>query len=473
MTATEESDRVKFTLRIRNNPVWFIERILGGMGWAGQYEIIEAVRDNRHVVVKSCHSMGKDWISGRLVPWFLMSYYPSLVITTGPTDRQVRKILWKEIAKAYAAGQWALGGKLNSQELILDEHRMAIGFTTRDDPEKFAGFHSLNTLLIVDESSGISKTVHDAAQGILSGASARKLDIGNPTDPTSEFAEFFKKGGAKKLSYTAFDTPNFTKFGITQEDIERDTWREKITGPLPTPYLISPEWVADRHKKWGKNSPWYISRVEAKFPDAGEKTLISLALIEDAQERTLEPSEPNVLGIDVAREGNDKTVFAHRRGGVLRIHQRFSKIKTMETTGLAQIAKRVTGADILSVDVIGVGGGVVDRLVELKVPVIEANAAESPVDTIRFLNARAEWYWTLRELFETGEVDLDPADEDLAEQLTDIKWKVTSAGKIQIESKDEMRARGRPSPDDADAVAQTFANSGGYIALLQKAVKSM
>ena len=78
-------------------------------------------------------------------------------------------------------------------------------------------------------------------------------------------------------------------------------------------------------------------------------------------------------------------------------------------------------------DVPGVGGGVVDRLAELDLPVVPYNGGEAPIDKERFVNARAEDYSTLRELFEQGEIDIDPDDDKLAAQLGSIKWASTPA----------------------------------------------
>jgi hypothetical protein len=98
----------------------------------------------------------------------------------------------------------------------------------------------------------------------------------------------------------------------------------------------------------------------------------------------------------------------------------------------------------------------VDRLAELELPVTPYNGCEAPIDKERFVNARAEDYWTLRELFEQGEVDIDPDDDKLAAQLGSIKWGIDSRGRIKIESKDDMRKRGLPSPDKADTAAIAF-----------------
>ena len=94
----------------------------------------------------------------------------------------------------------------------------------------------------------------------------------------------------------------------------------------------------------------------------------------------------------------------------------------------------------------------------LDLPATGLKGGTAPIDRERFVNKRAEWFWSLRERFENAEIDIDPDDEDLAAQLGSIKWKLTSRGQVQIESKDEMRKRGLPSPDRADALAYVFAD---------------
>jgi hypothetical protein len=114
-----------------------------------------------------------------------------------------------------------------------------------------------------------------------------------------------------------------------------------------------------------------------------------------------------------------------------------------------------------------------DRLAELELPVVPYNGGESPIDKERFVNARAEDFWTLRERFEQGEVDIDPDDDKLAAQLGSIKWGIDSRGRIKIESKDDMRKRGLPSPDRADAMAIALAGRAAPINVESHAGKSI
>jgi hypothetical protein len=119
-------------------------------------------------------------------------------------------------------------------------------------------------------------------------------------------------------------------------------------------------------------------------------------------------------------------------------------------------ALKETGAAVAKVDEIGIGRGVVDRAKEQDKPVVGVNVGQAAREPEGFANLRAEGYWGLRERFQEGSIDIDPDDEDLAAQLVDLKYKRTSSGKIQIESKEELKRRGKPSPDEADAVMLAF-----------------
>jgi hypothetical protein len=186
--------------------------------------------------------------------------------------------------------------------------------------------------------------------------------------------------------------------------------------------------------------------------------------IEAAQKRSLQRTKRPIIAADIARFGEDETVLMRREGGWVRTYRAHHKAHTMTTVG--HIAKAMRDIDDEAgkndwvraiVDVPSVGGGVVDRLAELELPVVPYNGGEARIDKERFVNARAEDYWTLRERFEQGEIEIDPDDDKLAAQLGSIKWGIDSRGRIKIESKDDMRRRGLPSPDRADAMAIAFA----------------
>lgn len=421
-----------------------------------QAMILDAIRDNDRVAVRSCHGAGKSWIAACAVLWFLFTHRDSIVITTAPTGRQVKKILWAEIHQAYDNAPIALGGRLLGAELAIDPKWFAFGFST-DVGDSFQGPHAEHMMAVLDEASGVAPEIWTAVEGVLSSEHARLLTIGNPTDPTSPFAGECKSGTTKTFHISAFDTPNFTAFGITLEDIRAGTWQAKITGPMPFPPLTTPAWVADKWKRWGDESPLWLARVMAQFPEHSTDTLIPLAWVEAAQQRDLPAGDPNELGLDVARFGSDRTVFAHRRGPRVRIVETHAKEDTMQTTGRAVQALRNTSATAVKVDDIGVGGGVTDRGREQKLPFVPINVGEAATDPEKYANLRAELAWSLRERFQDGTIDIDPEDDELAEELTTIKYKFRSGGQIQVESKDDVKKRLKRSPDRMDAVVLAFA----------------
>jgi hypothetical protein len=193
------------------------------------------------------------------------------------------------------------------------------------------------------------------------------------------------------------------------------------------------------------------------FPEIGEDILITPSMIRAAQERELKPGPWSVLGVDVARYGSDRTTFCLRRGPVARIVGDYAKQSTTETTGRVVAARREHRVDQIRVDGVGVGAGVVDQLLEQGHDVLDMQSGAAAADSEHFLNARAEWWWAVREWFEANDIDIDPDDEDLAAQLGTIRYRYTSRGQIVIESKDDMRKRGLPSPDRADALMLTAA----------------
>lgn len=167
------------------------------------------------------------------------------------------------------------------------------------------------------------------------------------------------------------------------------------------------------------------------------------------------------LGVDVARSGSDDTVLAPRHGVRIEELRRYSLEDTMATTGRVAGVLRQGGYAV--VDVIGLGAGVVDRLREMGMAVVAFNAAEGTpaLDSsgeLGFVNKRSAAWWNMRELLDpTSGADLElPPDDLLIGDLTAPKWRVMSGGRIQVESKDEIRKRLGRSTDSGDAVIQAY-----------------
>lgn len=451
--------------RGRNDPVWFIRNVLGGSPWSIQEEIIRSCQKHRETCVASCHGSGKSWIAARIALWFLYTHPQSYVVTTAPTFHQVRDILWQEIGMAHRSSRVPLGGEPLETRLKIAPGWFAVGLATYHS-DAFQGRHAAggDILIIADEAAGVDEQIWIGIDGLMSSRGARLLAIGNPTNPSGRFYQMFKQVGVARFHISAFDTPNFYELGITIDDIRSGEWEDKIPeGELPMPALVTPEWVAERYERWGEDSPLWVSRVLGEFPEESDDAVIPLSWVEKSMQRWREskpdPAAPVVVGVDVARFGSDRSCIAVRRGRRIEKIKTYSKRDLMALAGLVVEAIREEAAQIVYIDEVGMGGGIVDRLRELGHGRIVrgVNTGERPRDAERFANLRAELWWSLRELLNPDtkanpDPLLLPPDEELLADLTAPRYRYTSRGQIQIESKDEMRRRGLRSTDLADAV---------------------
>ena len=187
-----------------------------------------------------------------------------------------------------------------------------------------------------------------------------------------------------------------------------------------------------------------------------------------------EPPTPNTehptpnactFGLDVARFGDCETVLAIRRGETLAALEGWHGADLMQTCGRVLAAARRERPARLVVDGVGLGAGVVDRLRELQregelpgCEIVCFASGERASDPARWKSRRDEAYWALRERYRDGAIAHEPGvGSRLTGQLTALRYRFTSRGQVEIESKDELRRRGVPSPDHADAVALAFA----------------
>lgn len=446
----------------RHDPVGWVHDQIGETLWSKQVEIAESVRDHRHTAVPSCHASGKSYLAARLAAWWIdtLPVGQAFVVTTAPTSAQVSAILWREIGRAHTRGRlrgtitggavpaWRVNG-----ELVAFGRKPADYVDAEQAMQAFQGIHARYVLVILDETGGIPQWLLDAAETLATGPDDRILAIGNPDDPASPFRDICDEPDTiwNVIRIDAGSTPRFTG--------------EPVAAHVP---LITPQWVAEREQVWGADSPLFQSKVHALFPDVSDDTLFPPALIRKAHETDLAGVAKGGYGGDVARYGDDETVVYRNRGGVLRVVEVARKQATTETTGMfARILLQhgeASVADVaMSVDGDGVGAGVVDQLRQLGLPVLEFRGGERAKDPSRFVNRRAEMFWLLREAIESGDVDLDPADLDLAAQLGKLKWFTDGRGRIQVESKEDMRRRGVKSPDRADAAAMAFVTPSGRL----------
>jgi len=191
--------------------------------------------------------------------------------------------------------------------------------------------------------------------------------------------------------------------------------------------------------------------------------LFKYADIKSAIDREVDiaDSEPNIIGQDIARYGDDSSVAAVKRGNKVVWIDHWAKTNLMHTTGKVVNSIDRFNPSLVNLDIIGLGSGVYDRLVELKYKQVNGvNVAEAArgEDKEKYANLRAEIYKNLSSKFENGEISI-PDDLELVAQLSSIKYKINSRGQLQMESKEDMKKRGIKSPDKADALALAFMES--------------
>jgi hypothetical protein len=449
-----------------DDPVGFVHQGLGEFLWSKQREVFKAIQQYDRVAVKSCHSSGKSFSVARLAGWWIASHKPgeAFVVSTAPTFAQVRAILWREINRVHKKGK--LPGYTNQTEWFINNELVAFGRKPDDDSTvAFQGVHARFILVILDEAGGVPGSIWNAAE-TLAANGGKIIAIGNPDDPLTEFKRVCDPGlGWKVITISAFDTPNFTGEEVPQYVRE---------------LLVSKDWVDRYRHRWTEQHPFFLSKVLGEFPDVSTDSLIPMSLVRAAVERHIDPTEPNELGVDVARKGGNESIIYHRRGSVARLYGAYTQRTLMELVGYIVRAIVETGATRVKIDDPGMGGGVTDRLIELQnetygplpnnLDIIPVNVGLPPSDndsvTKKFANLKAELSWQMRERFERGDIDLGP-DEDTMAQIAAIKYGVTSRGWLKVASKEEMQKEMAEletdamslSPDRWDALVLAFAET--------------
>ncbi|MBW2675701.1 MAG: hypothetical protein JRD89_20235 [Deltaproteobacteria bacterium] len=467
--------------RFRADASYFIETAFGDNLWSMQREILQTISSHSKVAVKSCHGIGKTWLAARAALWFLFTRRPALVVTTAPTAHQVENLLWKEIRIAWAhlpEELRGLGRCLNTQIKFVEPKTHEdipghIGYgRSTDDPLQFQGVHGPHLMAIVDEAAGVDDEIYEALDTWSAGGEYRELLIGNPTRNDGKFYRAFQN---PELHYSCLSVPVENTPNWTGEDTPDSIRR----------LLIQPEKVEEWASDWGEDSPTFLSRVKAEFPE-GDATsiLVPLSWMERAQQRTYEYTDESTrqVGVDVARFGVDQTCIACRIGpDLVRLRSYAGKTDMLKVGALVvetvEWMQNTYGGHVLVlIDETGVGGGLVDILRPQSSQFVTYEGVTfgaAAHDKEKFVCARDELLWGLRLLAATGNNDPDlcisAADTvevgRLCAQLSAMQYTYNERAKIKIESKDKIRERGLPSPDETDAVALSYyagQASGGY-----------
>ena len=323
---------------------------------------------------------------------------------------------------------------------------------TASKPDALQGFHADDLLFIIDEASGVSDPIFEPVLGALSTPGARLLMCGNPTQLSGFFYDSHHKNRA---SYATFHIDGRNSQRVPKEFVDR---------------II---------RMYGEDSDVFRVRVAGDFPLQEDDIFIPISLVEKSIHTEFSPriSPLSVhIGCDVARFGDDKTVIGYKVDEQVTFYKKRQGQDTMKTAddiillGEELVHRYRLDAPIpVKIDDGGVGGGVVDRLRQVK----RLNPERFwwlEVYPVKFGQRIKHKYYhdsttymmsVVKKLLtpfdeETGKpkpVELIlPDDDDLVAQLSGRKYELTEASKIRIESKEAVKKRGQPSPDEADCV---------------------
>ncbi len=420
----------------------FIKMVIGFVPSKQQLAVVKSIdKGIKKVTVRSGHSTGKTALLSAVILWFLFTKPDAKVVCTAPSAHQLFDVLWNELRKWYNKLPEAFKADITilSDKVVMKNGNFAVGRTAREDkPEALQGFHGENILYVIDEASGVSDKIFEVAEGALTSEGSYVILTSNPTRTTGYFYNTHTKD------------KGWHRFVFNSEESE----------------FATQDWISRMLKKYGRDSNIYRVRVLGEFPtEAGDNvipySLLSSAFVFDEEKAIISAlneskDEAEVWGVDVARFGDDSSVLVKRAGKFVYHVDVRNGLDTMSVSSwiASEYVKAATKPDAVFIDVIGVGGGVYDRLRALGIPVIAANSNFASHDT-KFHNMRAAMYFSLREALESGLKIV--YNQQLEEEMMAITYKFNnSTQKIQISSKDDIRKVLGKSPDVADCLALTF-----------------
>lgn len=508
----EAEHRISFPdARYQTNPLAFFREILGVEPWAKSLALIDAVRVYDRVAVKAGRKVAKSWSLAGLALWFYCAFPDARVVMTSTTSRQVDAVLWRELSMMRARSGRCVAckaadpnalriprpcphsalidgeiGLLARTGLKSDDFREVFGFTAKEG-EAVQGISGTRLLYIVDEASGIPDAIYEAIEGNRGGG-AKVILSGNPTKTSGEFFDAFhaKALDVEKKRAPDEDAPT-GYFGLTisSEDSPNVVeGREVIRG------LATREWIRERQREWGVESPLYRIHVKGEFATNEDGRVFSVEALDAARVRWEDSPPiarkeieallakghapaPLVVGLDPAGATGtgDESCFAPRRGPSV---EHPIVARGLDANGhlrrlLEILDERLVGRERATVvmDRTGsIGAELYGRLVSyLDEMERGGRAPRFRLVGVKFSDKaqrRPEVFDTMRdELYANLELSMRegaglPDDAKLQAELHVLEWRTLVNGKTKITPKDEIKKALGRSPDRGDAVALCY-----------------
>lgn len=476
--AKEEAELLKALLdpEIAENPYNFVmftfpwgkegtplEGVPGPRAWqkGALLDIAQHIKENKQRALESLpyeiyreatasgRGIGKSALVAWMIWWMMSTKFGSSVIVTANTESQLKSRTWAELGKwasmainshwfeltAMAMTPFPWLSDLVRETLNIDSKYWyaQAQLWSEERPDAFAGVHNHNGLMVIkDEASGIPQSIFNVVDGFFTEKALHRYQLiySNPRRNSGAFFECFHK---------------HRSFWRTRQ-IDSRTVEDTDTG------------VFDRLvQQHGEDSDVVRVEVKGQFPRQGENQLISLEDIRNARTRSIipDPGSGLIIGVDVARFGDDVSVIAFRKGRDARSIP-WKTFKGMDTYQLARHVAALADQhhpDIIAVDGGGAGGGVVDALKAMQYRVHEVQFGTRSDDPTMYSNKRTELWCKMADWLSVGCI---PDEQRLEDDLLGPMYKYTLQDARSLEPKEQMKRRGFASPDWADALAVTF-----------------
>lgn len=460
-------------IRYKTDPVAFAKEVLKFPINKYQERILNALLQHKRVCVRGPHGMGKSSILSVLILWFITVHEECKIPTTASVWRQLTDFLWPEIHKWATRKEcewWRVGivireGKeLLGTRLSLGSNRFAFAISSNDEA-KIEGAHSEAILYVFDEAKTIDAAIWDAAEGALTTPDSYAIACSTPGSSVGRFYDI----QSHKAEYKDWHVIH-----VTLEDaIEAGRIQES--------------WAESRRNQWGEKSVMYRRRVKGEFAEDDTDTVITLSMVEAAQERwrVLYAQEVALIksgisqqkaieaiwgkiqkiGCDPAGSGGDKVGIGYRHNDdLIREVERLVDKDTMAIAGHIRPYLEQDHAVIAFIDANGIGAGTAHRLMEddLNVVAIQVSNKTDLSDETKlkkFFQYRDWLWWHMRDLLAADDSKVAlPPDDELTQDLVSAKYFEMSNGKVKISPKKDMRKILGRSPDTAEGVIFTFAS---------------
>lgn len=488
---TDIDQQVEFVKRIQVDPIWFAENVLQLRQLPGEAPLSEApdrsweldqfqrdllsamadvIRKRRglptvlnhdgltYFTVTAMHGPGKTFTAALAAHWF-NSGFPGRIITTAPKFAQLKTRFFPEFRKIAARAVPWYQAALNidsTKATWAGDDDWCLLAETASKPENLAGHHHRFLLIIVEEATGVPETLWPVIFGALSaGEVLMLLMISNPTKRTGTFA---------RSHLHPDDAREYFRMAITLDKAQR----------------VSRRWAEQMRRRYGEHSPIYKIRVLGQFATDDALQLVATAWVTDAlmRESLADGSLPKLrISVDVADGGEDESVVTagrHYQTGIDIVRQRaYSFGHDNATIECANAAEEMFTAlkgrkhiDDFVVDSVGVGTGVAGVLLDRGYTVVRYKGGSASSNSKLWRNRRVQSYLVARDALREGRISFaddafPPEDphyaEELMAQLCSIR-RVEANDRIEdIQTREQMRQAGIPSPDRADSLIMQFA----------------